>query len=91
MRPILLAAVLIVSFMALIKDGRILRQAGVLGGCTTVATPIGQEGVWQRCAPGKLRGAPDLRRQGCTVLGTVEGDDDRMWRCPSDLASARGT
>ena len=90
MRPILLAAVLIVSFMALIKDGRVLRHAGVLGGCTTVATPIGQPpGILERCAAGKLQGAPDLSRDGCVVIGDVEGD--KLWRCPTDLVSAPGT
>ncbi len=87
MRPILLAAVLIVSFMALIKDGRVLRHAGVLGGCTTVPTPIGEPpGILERCAPGKLQGAPDLSRDGCIVIGDVQGD--KLWRCPANVEAA---
>ena len=89
MSRILLTAALIVCLMAAVKDGRIARSAGLAGSCTAVAAPVGQEpGDWELCTPGKLAGAPDLTRQGCTRMG-VSGTSV-YWRCQAALASAPG-
>lgn len=85
MSRILLTAVVIVAVMALIKDGRILRQAGLTGGCSLVATPHGETGAWERCLPGKLEGAPNLSRNGCTSAGTAGKAE--YWRCPAPIDS----
>ena len=89
MRTVLLVAVVIVSFMALIKDGRALRKLGLTGGCTGIAAPAGETGYWVRCTPGKLQGAPNLSRQSCTVVTTVGKDE--LWRCPAPIDAAQGT
>ena len=87
MSRILLTAALIVALMAAVKDGRVGRHAGLTGSCAAVAAPVGQEpGDWQRCTPGKLAGAPDLTRQGCTRVGTA--GTSVYWRCQAALASA---
>ena len=89
MKRVLLGAVLILALMIAIKDGRILRKAGLAGSCAAVATPTGESGAWQRCTPGKLQGAPSLSRQGCTsvrVVGNLE-----YWRCPARIDSSQGT
>jgi hypothetical protein len=87
MRRILLTAALIAALMAAVKDGRITRQAGLTGSCAAVAAPVGEQpGDWQRCTPGKVTGAPDLTRQGCTRVG-VSGASV-YWRCEAQLASA---
>lgn len=78
-----LATALVVGLMVLIKDGRLLREAGLTGGCRTVATPKGQDGAWQACDPGKLQGAPDLNRQGCKPMGNV--GPTVYWRCPAGI------
>jgi len=88
MRGVLLAAVLIVALMVAIKDGRLLREAGLTGGCRAVATPKGQDGDWLACDPGKLQGAPDLSRQSCksvSFLGKTE-----YWRCPAGIQGGTG-
>lgn len=82
-------AIVILGLMLAVKDGRILRKAGLTGGCTTVAAPATQDGEWRACKPGKLQGAPDLTRQGCTsqsVVGKIE-----YWHCPASIASGQGT
>jgi hypothetical protein len=88
MRGVLVAAVLIVLVMIAIKDGRVLREAGLTGGCRAVATPKGQDGDWQACVPGKLQGAPDLRRQSCTSAG-FNGSTE-YWRCPAGIDGGPG-
>ena len=89
MKGVLAAALVIASLMFAIKDGRILRAAGLTGGCAAVAAPSGASGDWQRCTSGKLEGAPNLSRSGCVVVsskGKIE-----YWRCPGAIESKPGT
>jgi hypothetical protein len=88
MRGVLLAAVVIVLVMIAIKDGRLLREAGLTGGCRPVAAPQGVDGDWQACDPGKLQGAPDLARQGCTSVSFVGKTE--YWRCPAGIDGGPG-
>jgi len=88
MRGVLLAAVLIVALMVAIKDGRLLREAGLTGGCRAVATPKGQDGDWLACDPGKLQGAPDLSRQSCKSVSFIGKTE--YWRCPAGIQGGTG-
>ena len=88
MRGVLLAAVVVVLVMIAIKDGRLLREAGLTGGCRPVAAPRGVDGDWQACDPGKLQGAPDLTRQGCTSVSFVGKTE--YWRCPAGIDGGPG-
>jgi hypothetical protein len=82
---IVLAGALVLAAMVAIKDGRILRTAGLTASCSVVQRTA--EGVeLDACRPGKLEGRPDLSRRGCTnagLSGTYE-----YWRCPAPTASA---
>jgi hypothetical protein len=88
MRGVFLAAALILVLMLVIKDGRVLREVGLTGGCHAVATPKGEDGDLQACNPGKLQGAPDLTRQGCTSVA-LEGKTE-YWRCPAGIEGGPG-
>jgi hypothetical protein len=83
MRGVFVGALVILLLMVAIKDGRLLRGAGLTGGCRSVAAPAGQSGAWLACEPGKLQGAPDLTRQSCTSV-TFVGKTE-YWRCPAPL------
>jgi hypothetical protein len=83
MKGVLVCGLLIFALMAVIKDGRVLRKAGLTGGCTAVAAPAAQTGSWERCVPGKLEGAPDLSRQGCSLATTYRKSE--LWRCPAPI------
>ena len=89
MKGVIVAAALILAVMAVIKDGRLLRSAGLAGSCVSVAAPRGETGGWQRCTSGKLQGAPNLSRQGCAVASSVGKTE--FWRCPAQIGSAPGT
>ena len=89
MKGVLVVAALIVALMAAIKDGRVLRQSGLTGGCGPVQTPRGETGAWKACVEGRLQGAPDLTRQGCTSVSRVGTTE--YWRCPAQIGSAPGT
>jgi len=86
MLRIFLAAALVFAVMVSVKDGRILRNAGLTGSCTAVRAPVpasaaGEE--WRACKPGKLEGRPDLKRDSCTAQG-VTGKVE-YWLCPAPV------
>jgi hypothetical protein len=84
-KSIVFIAVLIAAAMIAVKNGRILRAAGMIGHCAVVQTSSdGQQ--WEACSSGKLEGAPDLSRNGCTSAGLYAGQT--YWRCPAPVASA---
>jgi hypothetical protein len=88
MRGVFVAVVLIFLVMVAINDGRFLREVGLTGGCRPVAAPKGLDGDWQACEPGKLQGAPDLARQGCTSVSFVAKTE--YWRCPAGIDAGPG-
>jgi hypothetical protein len=77
--------VLILATMVAIKDGRALRDTGVIASCSTVAPPAGESGYWEACRPGKLEGRPDLKRRSCQSIGVLANVE--YWRCPSPVES----
>jgi hypothetical protein len=85
MRGVLVAAILVFGLMIAIKDGRLMRKAGLTGGCRVVAVQAADTGSWQACTPGKLQGAPDLTRQSCTSVKTVGKTE--YWHCPAGIES----
>jgi hypothetical protein len=83
------AAVIVLLGVALLvtmKDGRALRDTGLIASCTAIAAPAGQEGYWEACRPGKLEGRPNLKRKSCESVGLSAGIE--YWRCPSPVQSA---
>jgi hypothetical protein len=79
------AAALIIAVMVAIKDGRPLEKTGLVAVCTEVAPPVGQNGYWEACKPGKLEGRPDLTRRPCERAGLVGNIE--YWRCPERIGS----
>ena len=84
-KRIVLAGTLIASAMFAVKDGRMLHIAGLTGSCTIVQTAANGEQL-EACTSGKLEGAPDLSRNGCTDTGLYAGRI--YWRCPAPVVSA---
>jgi hypothetical protein len=89
MRGVLIGALLVLTLMVVIKDGRVLRKAGMTGGCTVLTAPAGDSGSWAACTPGKLQGAPDLTRQSCTSVKVVGKTE--YWHCPAGIQSSHDT
>ena len=84
-KRIVLVGALIAAAMIAVKDGRVLQDAGLTGSCTVVQTAA--NGVQtEACSSGKLEGAPDLSRNGCTDTGLFAGRV--YWSCPAPVASA---
>jgi hypothetical protein len=79
---IVLAGLVVLALMVGVKDGRILRVAGLTGSCTVVQTTVDGTQL-EACKAGKLEGMPDLSRNGCTDVGTATGRE--YWKCPAPL------
>jgi len=85
LKRVVLAGVLVLALMIAVKDGRVLRETGLTGVCTPAQSVT--DGVQlEACRSGKLAGAPDLSRQGCTTVGGLTGTY-RYWRCPAGVVS----
>jgi hypothetical protein len=79
-------AALVVAFMVMVKDGRVMRDVGLFGSCSVVRNGTGAATDWRACRSGKLSGAPDLSRQSCKRWGTKGGVD--YWRCEAAVNAA---
>jgi hypothetical protein len=84
-KRIVLVGAVIASAMIAVKDGRVLHAAGLTGACTVVQTAANGEQT-EACSSGKLEGAPDLSRNGCTDTGLYAGRV--YWSCPAPVQSA---
>ena len=82
---ILLIGVLVAGAMAAVKDGRVLRSAGLLSSCTAVADQAGDQ--MQRCRKGKLDGYPDLSNKACQATAVRGGYE--YWRCVAPIVASR--
>jgi hypothetical protein len=84
-KRIVLVGAVIASAMFAVKDHRVLHVVGLTGACTVVQTAANGEQT-EACTSGKLEGAPDLTRNGCTDTGLYAGRV--YWRCPAPVQSA---
>lgn len=83
-KRVVFAGVLVLALMIAVKDGRIVRAAGLAGACTVAQTMTDGSQV-EACHAGRLAGRPDLRGHGCTEAG-ISGRFE-YWRCPSSVVS----
>ena len=81
-------AIVVLAFALLVtmKDGRALRDTGLIAQGTAVTAPVGQTGSWEACRAGRLEGRPDLKRRSCESVG--RSADVEYWRCPAPVESA---
>lgn len=74
------------ALLVTMKDGRALRDTGLIASCTAITAPAGEQGYWEACRAGKLEGRPDLKRNSCESVSNAA--DVEYWRCPSPIESA---
>jgi hypothetical protein len=83
LKSMLAVGVCIFALMVVIKDGRVLRVAGLTGSCSVVQT-FSDSSELAACRAGKLEGRPDLSSRGCQSVGL--NATYQYWRCPAALA-----
>lgn len=80
---ILLVGALLFGAMAAVKQGTLLRDAGLLSSCSTVAG----EPTVQSCTKGRLDGFPDLTPQSCQMFAVRQ--NRQFWRCEAPVVSSQ--
>ncbi len=84
---ILIVGALAMGAMAAIRDGRVLRDAGLLGKCNTVAVSGKADPTLLACSKGRLDGFPDLTNKACHLISVRR--DRQYWRCEAPVVSSQ--
>lgn len=85
---ILIVGALVIGLMAAIRDGRVLRDAGLLSSCSSVVVNGKQDATLQSCSRGRLNGFPDLTNKSCVLVSARP--NRQYWRCEAPLVSSQG-
>lgn len=83
---IMLTGAVVAFAMVAVRDGRLPARAGLIGGCTQIATRS-DDSAWQVCKHGRLDDFPNLANKSCVSFG-VKGNRE-FWRCPASLVSSQ--
>ena len=81
---IFIVGAILIGAMAAIKDGRVLREAGLLSTCTAVSASGPSE---LSCTKGRLDGFPDLTNRSCSLVAATPSH--QIWRCAAPIVSSQ--
>jgi hypothetical protein len=84
---ILVAGALLIGLMAAIRDGRILRDAGLLSHCNAVLVRGQSDPTVLSCSKGRLDGWPDMTPKSCNLIAVHP--DREYWRCQAPVVSSQ--
>jgi hypothetical protein len=84
---ILVAGAVLFGVMAAIKDGRILRDAGLLSRCNAVMVKGEPDPTVLSCTKGRLDGWPDMTPKSCNLIAVHP--DREYWKCEAPVVSSR--
>lgn len=84
---ILVVGAVLVGAMAAIKQGTVLRDAGLLSKCSTVTLNGRQEPTMLSCSKGRLDGFPDLSAKACNLISVHPNRE--YWRCETPVVSSQ--
>jgi hypothetical protein len=84
---ILIVGALAIGLMAAIRDGRVLRDAGLLSSCKPVVVDGREDGSMQSCSKGRLDGFPDLTNKSCDLVSVRQNRE--YWRCAAPIVSSQ--
>ena len=84
---ILIVGALAIGLMAAIRDGRVLRGAGLLSSCSPAVVNGKQDTTLQSCSKGRLDGFPNLTNKSCVLVSARPAR--QYWRCEAPLASSQ--
>jgi hypothetical protein len=84
---IVIVGVIAVGAMVAIKDGRVLRDAGLLHRCTAISATNRAESSEMSCSKGRLDGFPDLTNRSCKLISANPSRE--VWHCPVPVVSSQ--
>lgn len=83
---IIIVGVLLIGLMAAIKDGRVLRDAGLLSTCSAVTVDGKSDPTLLSCSKGRLDGWPNMTNQSCNLVSVHPKHE--YWRCAAPVVSS---
>lgn len=84
---ILIVGALAIGLMAAIRDGRVLKDAGLLSSCNSVTVNGQVDSTLQSCSKGRLDGFPDLTNKSCRLISVRQSSE--TWRCEAPIVSSQ--
>jgi hypothetical protein len=84
---ILIVGALVIGAMAAVKQGSVLRDAGLLSSCGTVFVNGKQDTTLQSCSKGRLDGYPDLTDHSCSYA--YQRANRQYWECAAPVVSSQ--
>lgn len=84
---ILVVGALLIGAMAVIRDGTVLRDAGLLSSCNAVAVNGRADPTMLSCSKGRLDGFPDMTTKSCHLISTRRSHE--YWRCDAPVVSSQ--
>jgi len=83
---IIIVGCIAIGAMAAIKDGRVLRDAGLLSRCSAVTADGRAETSEMSCSKGRLDGWPNLTNRSCDLVAV--SPSRQVWRCVAPVVSS---
>ena len=80
---ILVVGAVLIGAMAVIRDGTVLRDAGLLHSCHAVTA----DGMTVSCSKGRLDGFPDMTTKSCQLVAVRQ--KRQIWRCDAPVVSSQ--
>ena len=84
---ILIVGALAIGLMSVIRDGRVLRDAGLLSHCSPVTVNGQGDPTLLGCTKGRLDGWPDMTNQSCNLVAVRSRL--QYWRCAAPVVSSQ--
>lgn len=84
---ILVVGAVLIGAMAVIRDGRALKDVGLLSSCRAVAVNGHADPTLLSCSKGRLDGFPDLTNKACKL--TSMHPQRQYWRCDAPIVSSQ--
>lgn len=84
---IIIVGALLVGAMAVIRDGRVLKDAGLLSKCSAVTVNGKSDPTVLSCSKGKLDGWPNMTAQSCNLIAVHPSRE--FWRCQAPVVSSQ--
>jgi hypothetical protein len=84
---IIIVGALLVGAMAVIRDGRVLKDAGLLSKCSTVTIDGKSDQTVLSCSKGRLDGWPNMTAQSCNLIAVRPSRE--YWRCQAPVVSSQ--
>jgi len=84
---IIVVGALLIGLMAAIRDGRLLKDAGLLSTCNAAPASGKADPTLLACTSGRLDGFPDLTNKSCALVSARP--NRQFWRCEAPLVSSQ--